>query len=164
MHFCCDFKVYCSTKCNAVPHTDQGTTITVTDEDQHTTLPHVSQTPAASVISGGVATFVLVTSTQAPTTNEEVTLSVLAGAVFGDAILLTMIVSTLVVILIVKIKKTREKAGHSVSSCTGLSKNMCIVYCSAYNDCSLSISCVGGYSNTPGLDRHLHLGKEHVPQ
>ena len=91
------------------------------------TATPVISVPTAPVISGGIDTSVHVTSTQAPPTNEGLTPSVLAGVVSGGAILL-MIVSTLVVILKVKRKRTREKARHSVSSCTGLSNNMCIVY------------------------------------
>ena len=103
------------------------------DKDWHTILPHVSETSPATVTSAGTTMSVVVISTQALTTNE-----VLAGAVSGGAILLIMIVSTLVVILIMKRKKTRKKAGDSVTSCTGLRNNMCIVYCSAYIDCSFT--------------------------
>ena len=115
----------------------------VTNEDQHTTLFHVLQTlvapvvtvtaepvvsvTAAPVTSGDIITSAVVISTQAPPTNEGVTPSVLTGAVCGGAILLIMIVSTLVVILMVKRKRTRQKARDSVSSCTGISNNMCIV-------------------------------------
>ena len=118
----------------------------VKDKDQHTTLPHVSQTPAAPVTtttttptapqthhapvtSGGTSTAVFVTSTQVLLPNKVMTLSVLAGAVSGGAILLIMIVSTLVVILIMKRKRTKKKAGHSVSSSTGLSNIMHCVLC-----------------------------------
>ena len=79
------------------------------------------------VVSAGTTTSIVVISTQPPLTNEGVTPSILAGAVSGGAILLIMIVSTLVGILIVKRKRTREKAVHSVSNFTGLSNNMCIV-------------------------------------
>ena len=109
-------------------------------------------------------TSVVITSTQDPPTTDQIpSILVLAGAVSGvAAILLVMIVSTLVVILILKKKRTRDKAAHSDNSCTGLSNNMCVVYCSAYNDFSLFISCVGVYTNTPGFDSHMQTGKENL--
>ena len=107
----------------AIPHIN----VPWTDKNLHTTLPHVSQTTAAPITSTGTKISVVVTSTQVPPTNDH-TPSVLTGAVSGGAaILLVMIVSTLVVILMVKTKRTRDKAGHSVNSCTGLSNNVCCV-------------------------------------
>ena len=138
----------------------------MTEKKQHTTLPHISQTAAAPVTSSGTSISVVVSPTQVLPTNDQ-TPSVLAGAVFGGAaILLVMIVSTLVVVLILNINRTRNKAKYSVKSWTGVSyhmcNNMCVVYHNAYNDCSLFKSCVGVYHNTPGFDSHMQTANENL--